>query len=393
MIAKGNNFLVILASCLTWISCQTVQPIASKDITSPKRYNWHQRQIHPSFGVVDRDSVNGTEIEIQFNTAEFTTDLPTFLEFNAHVMLHDSVVLYQKRFQISGLPPTAKGNWSGKVQIPKEAQHLQDVVLKFGPNGLADQFYLNWPLGVNGWQTNHYLQTHFLEAGKTLIRSGKGKAVFASLSDKLPSPPFSTNPPFVPDSFELVSGDSIKTQAGAYIFSIDSSHSVLETVFAMDANIHPQFPEWVTTSEMAGPMRYLCSKEEYDKIAKSTDGPENAMEKFWIQSAGGREKARGLIKTYYQRVWDANHHFTSYAEGWKTDRGMIYLVFGHPEKIELENNLEIWSYTLETGQLQFAFERKQHPLWGEIFILKRNEQYRPHWEFQVSQWRQGRIFK
>lgn len=393
MIAKWNIFLMFLGCCLTWISCQTVQLAASKDITSPKRYNWHQRQIHPSFGVVDRDSANGTEIEIQFNTAEFTTDLPTFLEFNAHVLENDSVVLYQKRFQISGLPPAAKGNWSGKVQIPKEAQYLQDVVLKFGPNGLADQFYLNWPLGAEGWQGNHYLQTNILEAGNMLYRSGSGKTIFAPMTDKLPSPPFSTNAPFVPETFEILSIDSVETKAGAYIYTKDSMSSDLEIIYAMDANLHPQFPEWVTTSEMAGPMRYLCSKEEFDKISKSTDGPENAMEKFWIQSAGGREKARNLIRTYYQRVWDANHHFTSYAEGWKTDRGMIYLVFGHPEKIELENNLEIWSYTLETGQLQFAFEPKQHPIWGEIFILKRNEQYRPHWEFQVSQWRQGRIFK
>jgi GWxTD domain-containing protein len=213
------------------------------------------------------------------------------------------------------------------------------------------------------------------------------------MSDKLPSPPFSANAPFIPETFEIISNDTLETKAGAYIFAKDSMSSDLEIIHVMDVSLHPQFPAWVTTSEMAGPMRYLCSKEEFDKIVKSTDGPENAMEKFWIQSAGGRDKARNLIRTYYQRVWDANHHFTSYAEGWKTDRGMIYLVFGHPETIESENNLEIWSYTLETGQLQFAFEPKQHPIWGEIFILKRNEQYRPHWEFQVSQWRQGRIFK
>ncbi len=393
MIVKGLNFLMITVYCLIWISCQTAQQGVSTENTSPKRYNWHLRQMHPSFGIVNRDSIKGTTIEIQFNTNEFITDQPLFLEFNANVLVHDSMVLYQKKFNIPTLPVGTQGYWTGKVQFPQEATRLQDVVLKFGPNGLADQFYLNWPLGKSGWWSEHFAQTSVLEAGKKLFRSGSGIAIYAPMSDKLPSPPFSANAPFVPDTYEVLSTDSIVTTAGAYIFRKDSSTSILDIVFAMDVNVHPQFPEWVTTSEMAGPMRYLCSKEEFDKIAKSSDGPENAMEKFWIQSAGGREKARGLIKTYYQRVWDANYHFTSYAEGWKTDRGMIYLVFGHPEKIEMENNLEVWSYTLETGQLQFAFERIQHPLWGEIFILKRNEQYRAHWEFQVSQWRQGRIFK
>ncbi len=392
MIPKRHLFLMAMTYWFIGQSCQSVQPAASVEKNSPKRYNWHQRQIHPSFAVVDRDSL-GVTIEVSFKTETFAADIPLHLELNAHAIVNDSVVLYHKRFEILPIPSATLGVWKGNIIIPNEADRLIDIVLKFGPNGIADQFYLNWPMRLNGWITPNYVNTKIIASGEKIIRSGNGQTFFAEISDKLPSPPFSSNLPYVPEAYHLIDSDTISTQLGVYLYSLDSLNSIREMIHAIDANVHPQFPEMVTTQELAGPMRYLCSKEEYDKIFKSTDGPENAMEKFWIQSAGGKEKARSLIKTYYQRVWDANHHFTSYAEGWKTDRGMIYVVFGHPEKIELINNLEVWSYLLETGELQFAFELKKHPLWGEIYILKRNEQYRPHWEFQVSQWRQGRIFK
>lgn len=391
--AKRHFFIALTLYCLTWISCQTVQNIGPSEIISPKRYNWHQRQLHPCFGITHQDSIKGTTIEMKFNTFEFSADNPTFLEVIAHGLIGDSAVMIAQRFVILDRPLGRDGIWKGEITLPAKVRFLKDMVVKFGPNGLADQFYLNWSLADCGWVTSEYIHTGIVPSGVPIHCDQKGRKIFAPLSDKLPSPPFSTNAPFIPEQLEEITKDTLLSKPGAFIFigeNVKNTHPIL---FAMNNEVHPQYPECVTTGEMSGPMRYLCSKEEFDKISKSTDGPENAMEKFWIQSAGSREKAKKLIKAYYQRVWDANHHFTSYAEGWKTDRGMIYLVFGHPEKIELENNIEIWSYTLETGQLQFAFELVKHPIWGEVYILKRNEQYRPHWEFQVSQWRQGRIFK
>ena len=40
------------------------------------------------------------------------------------------------------------------------------------------------------------------------------------------------------------------------------------------------------------------------------------------------QKAKSLIAIYYNRIQNANLHFTTFKEGWKTDRGMIYVVFG-----------------------------------------------------------------
>ena len=40
----------------------------------------------------------------------------------------------------------------------------------------------------------------------------------------------------------------------------------------------------------------------------------------------------------------ANQYFTSFKEGWKTDRGMVYMVFGPPDTAVLNGQQEIWEY-------------------------------------------------
>ena len=41
----------------------------------------------------------------------------------------------------------------------------------------------------------------------------------------------------------------------------------------------------------------------------------------------------GFQEGYYRRVRFANEEFTQYKDGWKTDRGMIYILFGPPNQV------------------------------------------------------------
>jgi hypothetical protein len=53
---------------------------------------------------------------------------------------------------------------------------------------------------------------------------------------------------------------------------------------------------------------------------------------------------------YYKRVAYAIIHFDSFVDGWETDMGMIYIIFGAPDDIErsvlsqVQNTTEIWYY-------------------------------------------------
>ena len=72
---------------------------------------------------------------------------------------------------------------------------------------------------------------------------------------------------------------------------------------------------------------------------------------FWQRldpTPGTRENE--LMEEYYRRVEVANANFSSYREGWKTDRGMVYIILGPPDDIDRQpfersrRPREIWYY-------------------------------------------------
>src|SRR5205085_2026998 len=86
---------------------------------------------------------------------------------------------------------------------------------------------------------------------------------------------------------------------------------------------------------------------------------------------GSNERARELLKRYYGRVKEANRNFTSYCEGWKTDRGMIFIIFGPPVNVYHSRRDEVWVYGNEAnpGALRFIFNKLENRL--KFFRLRR----------------------
>jgi hypothetical protein len=56
------------------------------------------------------------------------------------------------------------------------------------------------------------------------------------------------------------------------------------------------------------------------------------------------------MEEYYRRVAFANRSFTTFRDGWKTDRGMVYIILGPPDEIERRpfnrgnKPYVVWSY-------------------------------------------------
>ena len=83
-------------------------------------------------------------------------------------------------------------------------------------------------------------------------------------------------------------------------------------------------------------MRYYAKKDVVKKIlAAPPEKRREAFLKFWqeIDPTPGTE-ANEVMEEYYRRVNYANGNFRSFREGWKTDMGMVYIVFGAPNEIE-----------------------------------------------------------
>jgi GWxTD domain-containing protein len=153
------------------------------------------------------------------------------------------------------------------------------------------------------------------------------------------------------------------------------------------------FPEISTPENMLEPLRFITSREEYDNI-QMAENVKLHVEKFWLNAGGSPDRAKELIKKYYGRVYQANLYFTSYKEGWKTDRGMIFLIFGLPNVINRTNSSEVWIYGEENNMmsLNFTFYKVTNPFTANDYILDRSIIYKNIWYRGVESWRQGRIY-
>jgi GWxTD domain-containing protein len=152
------------------------------------------------------------------------------------------------------------------------------------------------------------------------------------------------------------------------------------------------YPYVKTAKEMLKPLAYLCDKREMKELY-SYETEKEAVDTFWLQTSNDIEKAKELIRIYYNRVQLANYFFSDFREGSLTDRGMIYIVCGAPTTIKKTDEGEYWIYGETKKEItSFVFYKEQHPLWGEYYNLYRSNIYSNMWFNAVATWREGNVF-
>ena len=151
---------------------------------------------------------------------------------------------------------------------------------------------------------------------------------------------------------------------------------------------YDDFPEITEAVNMINPLIYITTKNEFDKIYMAKD-KKTEIDNFWMDIAGNPDRARELIKEYYTRVMEANLMFSSYMEGWMTDRGMIYIVFGKPNVVYKNTDYETWIYgsAQSSRSIAFSFYRLTNPFADNDFGLSRNSNYKNSWYIAVEMWR------
>ncbi len=211
----------------------------------------------------------------------------------------------------------------------------------------------------------------------------------------LPPPPYSYSEPKL--DVELGESSVLQPIGAFYSFQLDTALNVIRDesgAYSFALFGRPgDYPEVRDLNQLIESMRYITSRSEFKKITTSSY-PKKALDEFWIETAGSKEKARELIKTYYRRVREANLYFSSISEGWKSDRGLVHIVFGNPNKILLEPGKEVWVYGEDSNisALTFTFKRTRHPYSNNVYILDRSSLYKPGWDQAVANWRRGRVF-
>ena len=188
---------------------------------------------------------------------------------------------------------------------------------------------------------------------------------------------------------------------GVYLFT--TGRNIKEGLTLL--NMGDAYPALTTPEIMIEPLAYLATRDEIDGL-KSSLKPKVALDDFWIKCGGNVDKARELIRIYYTRVYYSNYYFTSYKEGWMTERGMIYIIYGPPDKVYKTSEEESWGYrkpviksswggkySVTEDYLYFNFKKRENRFSDNDFYLSRSETLVTFWDQAISNWRRGVVFR
>ncbi len=124
-------------------------------------------------------------------------------------------------------------------------------------------------------------------------------------------------------------------------------------------------------------LQYITDEEQIDAMKKlPSDEKRLRFQDYWKKKDPSPNTERNeLMEEYYGRIEYANKNFGHYTEGWKTDRGMVYIIFGAPNNIERHpfdidaKPYEIWTYYqldrefVFVDMSGFGDYRLQTPIW------------------------------
>ncbi len=158
----------------------------------------------------------------------------------------------------------------------------------------------------------------------------------------------------------------------------------------------PAFPQLATLAELVDALAYIAYPREVRSIREGATAAERRrrFDAFWGALVPDRRVALNLLRTYYERIEEANLLFTSVKPGWKTDRGMVYVVFGAPEYVETTFEGEVWYYAYgsQDAASTFSFERAdayESTAPFAPYVLLRQPAYERAWVRALERWREG----
>lgn len=412
-----RRLLMLLPIVAGLAACTTGSRLGNQNVAW--RYSDAEGSLHPLYEIYSSDE-NTTRLFFRISSRELLyTRESSAGEFSAQLLLLYRLYTDNNQLADSGSIRLRDVQRAGERELAGQADmdapaarryrlevSLRDLNRK---QSVSEILHFDKSPGARSWfmvsapGSALPLFDHILDSGQTFrIRTGNENYRYLNVlcwfGDAPVSPaPFSPHdpPPFAarPDSafkIDLASDTLLRLpRRGMFFFTPDSTQKRGLTLLGFSRG----YPEVREAAQLLPPLRYLTMRDEYADM-QAQKNPQAAAEKFWLERAGSEERAKVIIRKFYSRVETANRHFTSYAEGWKTDRGMIFIVFGAPQYVYVSGDSETWIYGDGSTpmSLQFQFSRVSSPYSDNHFILNRSANYRGPWMHAVDQWREGRVY-
>jgi GWxTD domain-containing protein len=295
-----------------------------------------------------------------------------------------------------------KGVAEGKFVFPKPEKPwvlVGEVVNRKTSKGwfFFRQIEAHYP--VNGYlekDGQKEFQPYKIASNKyTVHGSGSGNPIhFSFYKDNFQSP----TPPFAEKEFKmdrfLFPDSTFTVQPGAQIgpFKDEGLYLAQEDTtssegFSFLVKREP-YPRYNTIAALKGPLLFVTTREENDRIGAAGED-KTKFDKVILDITSDKDRAKKFMRNYFKRVETANQLFTSYKEGWKTDRGMIYIVFGLPDEVATNGQQEVWAY--KYPRQTFKFTKSGSVYNPDHYVLVRDSQYTEDWYSTIDLWRKSQF--
>jgi GWxTD domain-containing protein len=185
----------------------------------------------------------------------------------------------------------------------------------------------------------------------------------------------------------LDSGKQVLAQSGKKFFVYNPTLGVDSTLLASAASLPLQVYMSMQEPELDREFQWLryestdAEKGQYKEL-KGTEAKRKFMSDFW------RKRSPEHRDEYLVRVGYTNSNFQMLGkEGYKTDRGRVYIMYGPPDDVERHPNesetrpYEIWSYNNIQGGVIFVFvQRNSGGDYELVHSTHRNELRDDNWD-------------
>ncbi|MBO3699139.1 GWxTD domain-containing protein [Roseivirga sp. E12] len=190
--------------------------------------------------------------------------------------------------------------------------------------------------------------------------------------------------------YGVTNGEEFRFYNNGFHAIRSSSNPEKELGIIVTDEVHPYFDDY---RDMIDPLIYVSTNDEFKGMQAAEDSRE-AFEGFVSNTISSNEQiGKDFIKYYYRRVRKSARLFSENQAGWKTDRGMIYQVFGNPSQVFRNESTEMWTYPSSTGgRLKYIFDIVVEDGISKYKLIRANR-YRENWMRAVTQWRSGRIIE
>jgi GWxTD domain-containing protein len=414
------QFSLVFVSLLVLVGCKVSSNSYDNDYTY--LYDRSIKAIKPSFKIFHHQT-DSSKLFIQINSKDLlytinnndsatlakvwvkykltsTNDISTILD-STIIPLIDRGKLYSNDLLLTTIviPVKLGQQYNIEVRLRDENKDL-NVVHQLSidkRDNRNNQFYL-----VKS--DNRILPNQFIQ-NSTLVQIEKSPIIkensfLIEMDDKESS---KATPPFVltkfnDKRFNSESTDTVLFSNNKLELIIDAKKTRLTPINNLEMqslfiyNHYLGYPEITMIKQMLDPLRYISTTNEYNLLINS-ENQQKSFESFWLQIARDDKAAKALIKEYYNRVEISNINFSSFKEGWKTDRGIIYIVYGQPYEVFRYNDKEVWLYGEEDNLLsiKFQFHLIKTDWSNNDFEIEKDENYKNNWYRAVDAWRQGRV--